>query len=1282
MKRKTKTGLVLGPLALGSLVTLTTLNLSFRNEQLLWANQNQQQVPNQGNPQANQTLTVNSTNLKLDTENEQLSAPFKELLATLFPTDFQDLLRNTTKAQHFLNELVSYNGKENPLAFFKTNLDFATFYNNYSQARKGFFDPETAVTFQYDDTQNAIASVSNGVMQGKIKIGKNLQNQFQFTGNTSNGNSKNEVDFELNNLKTQFDIYFRNEAIGKPEWNKDNVADDLIVRPFEIQQKNGQPAKSLLEEQLLTMSKVEEYILDNLIVYDNKNGEEVPKDTNTNAILATNLTKNDFKKRNILKVIFVQPFVGSGKLQVNVSFNTNGKKNVWLDEKPLSLIDSRGTFSRLNDNVIKTFWLGGWKKDYSFNFLQNNNNKEFDAKTLILNPLLQEDFANALWKYSATEIEKMIINQNFDDLFKGLINFNAFLFKFINMIPPGGPNLPIAPQKQMPEKLLTTNLIFEEFKTLIQKNPFRFIVNNFNNNTYLDAFSGTFEGGLIVDKDLVQQHWVSTPTPPNGYNKFEPTSPTLLNFKLKNLHREIYFRPQEASFNNKGYVEVPWLAGQTIKDFFGLQNNTGANPTNGELDKVKEKILKNFVKYNHKNFNNPTEADFQQRVILTNAFNYDSLKSSVTMEAKNIQFNHAKGLLDLQFSFTFENGTLNDNLFANGTENTFSIPVKISGFQPDLTVGQYSFNPVQQVNQNNSVANIKDFNVNNPNGQLITQANEIDFNWIVDNLITFGKTNRAANNAVSIFETNATKEQFLNEMLYRGQPNNPGIMLQISPDQTVVNGTIYINKANVQNGPNFGINQNKDYYTYHFQVVGFMRQPNFDSIGTFNIKLQNPNLKLEELNQDYITNNLISFSDYQQPYAILKTNLTKADYFNTAFKSMQISKSFLNNQALVTINQQQDLVFQVLITGFESQPQFSLQNQIYIDDTNYSLATIQNIQVILQQFMNFDSTNNHLYSILNTNISQNEFENEYLDFINLNQKDFQGNWLDLTLHLKREIAGQTAHTFRIFFNKSQINIYNINRLFNIEKFDLSPNLFEKDEIINYISFNGSLRPEQALFAINLSKEEFTTQGGQIKVVGNPNPRNGSITFRFDFGQRLINVDDPEETNPVSVNFYEVGVFGFKSTAKINFNNKVNAAAFKETFKLINDISELNKKFIFDNLLSFNSQNEGIIGSTNLSKQELFDNTIINVTQEGKSAIINFTFRSRVNGNQTQQRVQIDNLAFLGYADFAGFNLALILSVAGISALFLLTLGGWSIHRIKKRKKIKQLYEATKNNKIF
>ena len=215
MKRKTKIGLILGPVAVGSLVTLTTLSLSFHNEQLLLVNQNQQQVPNQGNPQANQTLTVNSTNLKLDTENEQLSAPFKELLATLFPTDFQDLLRDTTKAQHFLNELVSYSDKTNPLAFFKTNLDFATFYNNYSQARKGFFDPETAVAFQYDDTQNTIASVSNGVMQGKIKIGKNLQNQFEFAGNT--GNNKNEIDFELNNLKTQFDIYFRNEAIGKPE---------------------------------------------------------------------------------------------------------------------------------------------------------------------------------------------------------------------------------------------------------------------------------------------------------------------------------------------------------------------------------------------------------------------------------------------------------------------------------------------------------------------------------------------------------------------------------------------------------------------------------------------------------------------------------------------------------------------------------------------------------------------------------------------------------------------------------------------------------------------------------------------------------------------------------------------------------------------------------------------------------------------------------------------------------------------------------------------------------
>ena len=1224
------------------------------------------------------TLTVKNTTVNVN--DPKLSSAFRQFFSPLYPEDFKKLLTDTTKVQFLLKELVSYKDKKNELSIFETDLTFNEFYNKYSQAQSGIFNPDKAISFSYDDgkDKNKFSSIANGTMEGKITIGKDLKSMFSFDkNNAGNGNNgKTEITFTLTNLQCQFDLYFRNEAVGQETWNKNNVADDTIVRPFILE---GKESQTLLDElKNMNGKTVKELIEENYIIYENENGRAVQSNdkNNRNKFIATNLSKEDFKKRNILDTVIMEPFVGSGKLKLFVKFNTFPQQNKWLETKSKSLSDDRGLFSQLEDNAIKIFWLGGWKKDYSFNYLKSKNNTSpqvLDAKNLILDPLKGTDPKNFLDKYFPEEIDQMIDEKNLDDLFKGLINFNAYLFRVNNAKP-----------FLLPDKLLTTNLIFEEFKTLNQKNPFQILANNYDPSNYLDNFTGSFSAKLIVDDQLVKQHYIDSPDK-SKYLQFDDNAPHGIDFQLTNLKKKMFFLPQQNNLDPQGYIKLDWLNQTTIKEFFSdVKDITNIN--NGDLDKIKDKLLKSFVKYDHQNFGNLSKEQFKIFPILSNAKKFDDLKSVIEIKKDDIKIDTLKGTIDLIFNVKFKNGILNNKFVAadRTNETSFAIPFKISGFKSDKTVGKYSFNPTAATPPakpplKDNVISIQEYN--KVNDEFIATANQIDRQWILDNLIAYNGTAKPfANNKPSLFTTSATKEQFLDEMLYTNQ-NNQGINLTISSDKTKVDGNIYLKKEALNPQPNFDINPNQDYYVYHFQITDFLRSVDTEIVDSFNIQLLDAGFNLDQFNQDYLVQNLFSFADFPTKYYVLKSNLNKNDFLKNNLLNLIIEKDYQKAQATVQISLKKQPVKTVIIKGFKAQVNFEIQNQIYANDPDLSLVKIKNHQLILEQFMNFDGSNQNKFSILNTNISLKEFNENYLDYLNISKKDFQGNWLELKLQLKQPINDQTSIEFKIFFNKDQVNIYDINSNFSIDQHDQAPNLFNKDDIVNFISFNGSLKPEQAIFSINMAKEEFLQQA-KLSQVGRTNFKNGSVTLKIEFnGKANINIDD-DSINNTNLKSYEFSVFGFKANGSITFNNKVNAAAYKDVFDKVNAIGDFNKEFIFDNLISYSSNTKGIIGNTDLTRDELFNNTSINVYQKDKQIVVEFLFKSHLNGNQASQIVTITNLPFLGYSPYQMNNfiiLASIFSVVGIGLIGLIT---WLIVHSRKNKKAKIIFKATNDNKIL
>lgn len=1151
----------------------------------------------------------------------------------LLPTELSDIHTNTTTLQYIISKLINYNDPYDPFIdwnaiFWNVNDNFNNFYNEYSPLSSKDLDGK--ISFYYESEKNPFAKVANGVATFSAKIGNAIRNKFDF------GNGKFEEDFSFSNMKKQFDIYLRTQALAKDEWNSSNVSDDSIVDPFKIK-INGQ--KTLIDDNLTNNSEIKDFFINNLIQFENNNDGsnniKIEQDSNTNAILATNLSRQDFLDNNIIQNFVATPFVGSGKIKIEITFDTSGnlinneQRNIWLNNKKKSLTDSRGSFEQLEINkyVTKTFWLGGWEKDYSFDKLIDSvsNGSSLNAEEI------------GLTQTKARTIQELVLVNKTDEILNHIIQFNAFQITDNNFN----------------KKLMTTNLSFDEFKTLIKSYPIDFGKNIQANKNAIDAFNGIYYGSLKVDPKLMTMYFKKLIN--SNYSKFNNKEVELI-FNIKNLLKEIYFVPNKYKTDTNGYIKLEELNNISIDDFFG-ENNLN------NIDLIKEKILTNFVSYNYQD-NQFNEIDFKNNLILTNAKSFNDLNSITSIDRNSINFNKIKGEIELNILFNVKESYFNGTLLSD--LNPKKINLKISGFKKDTSSLKFNFNISQ-----NTVINLKDFNKNS--NYPINSIYSIDSKWIINNLINYNNQTNTLPNLPYVFSTDASKEQFEELILFKDEINPDGIDIKYSSDFSYMDVAIHLNANKLNNIPIL----NNNIFTYHFRFQGFDPIFKYEYKDKFNINdAINFSTKLEDLNRDTILNNLFKYEDNNLTNFVFKTNYSKEKYFNNIFQNIVIDKNYSKNIATITLFHI-DGKINFELNNFNSQIKIDIVNNLNLQYDNISLSQINN-DFIINNLMNFNNVITNENSILNTNISKKEMTNNVLEYINIISKDYISNSLKIRLTFFEDVNNQKEHILTIYFNKNLINIFNINNQFSINKDNINPNDFNHKDIFKYISFNNSLPFSESIFSVNISEEEFNNILDKNNFVFEPNIKNGSIKFIFNFlPNNNIYIEDDENGKAT---FFSINVFGFKSNAEVNFQSKINA----NTYSIFNNITSINqindKSFVIDNLIGYDGKN-GIIGTTNLSKNNFKEMVNVIPRVERESLFLDFTFKSNVNNNQKLISVEINNLAFLDEKSKVDFPFLSIILISSIILIGLIIFIIWKIRNVIKKKEMKEIYEATINNKI-
>lgn len=1230
-------------IALSSIVSLSVFfNQKTFNNQINFLNLNKIENHNiQILKALNNNLNINSVNKK----------DFQDYFKNFHPSNFINLNNDISILQYFLRDVVNYNDiNENPNAIFQTSLSRNEFYNNYSQMNSINKNIDDVISFQYDSTKNEFSTMMNGDVEAYVEIGKNIRNKFQFE------NSESKFDFKISKLKAQYDVYIRDQAtVSDNNWNENNVADDSIVNPFIVQNTWD---KSLIDENLTTSKEIEKYFYDNLILYENNNGTQIKNNVNLNAVLATNLSKEDFRNNNIIQSFFATPHVASGKIEINLVINTNPYgNNSWLEDKDKTITDRRGTFSQLKtDNVIyQKIWLQGWKKDFSFDKLNQAQPIELDADLL--------DFQNnKMSNFTALQIQKMVSSGQFDDLFKSLIQFKNYENK----------------NSDLKNKLITTNLSFDEFKTLIKNHPFSFIDNSAMNINEIDDFNGIYNGQIKFDVNLVQMHYVNSTN--SSFIKFDETlnENSKISFIIKNLKRNIKFTARDfyEDLTTSGYIKLNWISNKTINDFFDVKLDINSKIVSDEnIIKIFDKFLEKFIKYKYHN-EIPNRDDYGQFPVITNANNKSELeKVLVNLENKDIEFNLEEGTLKLTFNFNKNN----NNIQVNNSTNKI-IEVKIAGFKSDTSSVKANF---WENNKKYNIINIKNINPN------ITNVNEIDENWILKNLISYNQS--TIPNNPYLFSTDISLEKFEKYLLYKSNSTKLGIELIYNDDFSVINGNIYLKKSNLLNRKNL-LPSNKDYETYHFHINDFTPKPSYESVNKFDIKsLENSKFhKLDSFSKEFVIENLISYGDDLKEKYILKTNLTKFNFLNKYNKEINIYKDYLAKKVVVKIVNKNfnknETSFESEIFNFNFEITVDINKNLKIDDESFLLVNT-NEKEIINNFMNFLGSSNNKYSILNTNISKELFEEKYLKKINIIEKNYQDNYLELELFFFENKNNLSDVKMKMFFNNKAINIFNVNNSFKINEYENKyPELFDENEILNYISFNNSLGKNESLFNINLSKEEFKNNLMGGRPSSEFNSTNGTILFTFIFNEINVNIIKNDEENSfiknlTNVKIFEINLYGFKSNAIIDLNLEIDSSVYSE-FKNIQSINEVNLDFILNNNLIGLSNAKNILGTTNLNRKEFQQIANLNVIRNGSSAILNFNFKSKVNQDVSNLQIRLNNLFSSG--TFDKINRYLIFIIIFGSILTLIIFSGIILLGIyiRHKKNIKKKYNGTVSNKIL
>lgn len=1091
---------------------------------------------------------------------------------------------------------------------------------------------DTKINYDFSVENNEIQNISNGELTVQIKFGELFHRLYENNSTLINAGKGQIFKSTISGFKTQYDIYQNKSNITNLDTSKPINMLNENIKWIDISNVEGLGGKDLNDPDFSTAGKIIPLILDNLICYDNQNGLRINKDENKlNKIITTNLSKEDFKN-NLLTNNDPLITFDQANGRIAVSFNFKDKLGTpFRDNKPE--IGGYTKTSVINNNSNVTFFLEGFQRNYNIAVRNDTklkasdlNSINTDGTSIKFDTLTTEDIVNALLDKTADSNK----NLTYQKLIRSLIQFKFDLTKIS------------ADYKPNYNKLLVTYLDEVSF---IKNTGFSFL----KDDIFRKDVSGiveskiSFSNSSIYDsnKNIIGQE----------IEGFKPTTSdnTTISFSISGLKQFI-------KFYEYGKTSLP-----IDKQIFDISNNNIAS----------NKKVKDFIKDGKINFIN-TMISYKNKPNKNAILSTNATYEEITDLIDSFEFipNNPIGELEVKIKFKKVNGLFNNTAFTNNEPPPPELNIKLIGFKKDMNVS----NNVRTIN-------VKD--IKKPTEEDI-KINDINQAFILENLISYSNADITPN-ATKILNVNVTKEEFEKHLL-------ENITINQSPENGYVSGIIKLKPFN--GSPNNKTNDMMDSFTkeINFKIIGFISEPTYEvntnAISITNFSENFEPLDIENFDKNFIVNKMINYKDVNHnnnnnniAHYALKTSLTKSEFINQYLKEIIITQ----NVQAKTVDIKfiiKDLVEQlgsVTITGFKAISKFEIFEQIInhkLDDTK-NINDVSTKAYVLNDLFLFNKKGSGINSgkyLLETNISKEEFEKNYLDklIFTTTELDKFNNEVNFKMLLNKPINGKIEYTFKAHINTNKAFVSNIKNEFDISSIypNLIPSQFTQENIISLISAIGQ-DITSSIFKINQNIDDVNKF---FEITSIPNDKIGILDLTFN---PINMVDNIGVLDP-----FNITISGFKNNISFIENlNVVDTFLFTQ-FDSINTLEDITNDFIINNLIMFSDSlpSTNIFGSFNLTKEE-FKQLLndIDLIVDGNKLRLNIKLKNYININQRDYSKNIQttlvNLPFLNN-EFDNSNLIIILATTIPITLILLLI--FSIVLIKFYKK-RKFQESIENN---
>lgn len=406
----------------------------------------------------------------------------------------------------------------------------------------------------------------------------------------------------------------------------------------------------------------------------------------------------------------------------------------------------------------------------------------------------------------------------------------------------------------------------------------------------------------------------------------------------------------------------------------------------------------------------------------------------------------------------------------------------------------------------------------------------------------------------------------------------------------------------------------------NFSLIGFDRwdisyEPYSGSLSITDFTDDFSKMNINDFDKTFILDKMIKYSDVNNDLNkyLLSTSLSKSDFINKYLSKLDIEKNNNSKTASVVMEVLDDYgvlkrLILPTINDFDSSASFllnktinhKLDDSVKIDDIDDQYV-INNLIAYDQQELISNKT------IISTNISKEEFVNNYLDKIAItsSEEDKFNNNLKISLLLNTPINNQIKYDFNIRVLTSRAYLKK-----NAGKFELPKYLIDKNI--------SDINEEDIYSLIKTKDNNIIDYLFEINVNFNELKKYLTISLNKNEFLGIINVQMGLQNIGNSINdMIQFTLVGFDNNIEFKTNNNEIDISWFSVFDNISDFNQIDDNFIINNLIKFidsPSQNN-IIGSFNVSKDDFLQlYKSIDIVKEGNSLNITINLKNSITTN--------------------------------------------------------------------